>query len=149
VLFHGVSSAVGGKIGEMEDELQLLRDLDLVMAGIVGPRLGMTPQEYLKRIDRLDWWLTANEALQVRALDGVIDTSLPPPTAESSKVEQPAAAVAPVAPAPLPCPPPTPLDLRPLLLWLWAHAEDAWLLSLSACFVAVLLKLRKRVKKSR
>jgi hypothetical protein len=72
ILFHGVRSGAQGKTGDIADNLKLLRDLDLAMATIVGPRLGLTPAEYLARIDRRDWWMGADEALAQHALDGVI-----------------------------------------------------------------------------
>ena len=100
ILFHGVSTQVQGKIGQMEDDLKLYKDLDLVMAQIVGPRMGLTPAQYLAKIDRRDWWLTPQEALDNHALDEVLTPvqafAAPPPApkAEAQKVEPPAPAPA-------------------------------------------------------
>ncbi len=72
LLFHGVRGQIGGTVREMEDEIQLYRDLDKTLASVIAPRLGMTEAAYLAMIDGHDVWWTPAEALAHGAVDEVL-----------------------------------------------------------------------------
>jgi len=108
VLFHGVASEASGKTGNIQDELDLMRRIDLAGAKIVATRLGITPEQYLAKIDRRDWWLSPDEALAVGATDYVIAVGVPPNprTPPAPKVEGPETAPRPAPAQPPPAPKP-------------------------------------------
>lgn len=99
ILFHGGRSGGQGKAGDMADQLDLMRDFDRAVASVVAPRLGLSVDEYLRRTDRRDWWMGAEEALRNGALDGVLPV-IPPPAVKAA----PPAAVPNAQPPALPPP---------------------------------------------
>lgn len=131
LLFHGVRSQAGGKTGEIEDELKLLKGLDLMVANMIAPRMRMTPAEYLAWIDRHDQWLTADEALARSAVDEVLASGVLPSI--------PAVPLPP--PPPVVCPPPAAEIAR---AWLRAHAVAiGWGIQSALVLLALVLAVRK------
>lgn len=111
-LWHEVQSGAQGKPDHIEDELILLRALDRGIAEMIGPRMGMTADQYLAWIKNHDRWLVASEAKQRGYVDR-LDTCPPPKLPVVEKAPEPP------APAPVAAPPP-PLQhghsLKPLLI---------------------------------
>ncbi len=60
------------RMEDLERRLKLLRSCNQIMAGDVGPRLGMTPSSYLARIHAGDWKIPADKAVELRVADRVV-----------------------------------------------------------------------------
>ena len=79
LLAHKVSSGVKGNADAIEEELQSLRAWDLALAELCADRLKMSTEAYQEKVSRGDWTLAWKEALEVGAVDGVIDPKRLPP----------------------------------------------------------------------
>lgn len=73
ILFHTVSvSEAEGNAWDLERLAQKMRALNHRLAILITGRMFISIQEYEEIVADYDWWLSANEALAVGALDGVL-----------------------------------------------------------------------------
>jgi ATP-dependent protease ClpP protease subunit len=73
LLAHGGSSQVRGTAQEIEQGLAFIRVLNAAAAEIESARLNISMEEFLRRIEGKDWIMGWREALEVGAVDGIID----------------------------------------------------------------------------
>jgi len=73
LLAHNGSGAVRGTAEELEKAASFLRALSDAMAELCARRLKITPAEFKAKIAHGDWVFGWEEALQVGAVDGVVD----------------------------------------------------------------------------
>lgn len=73
ILIHEISSIMGGKIGDIEDEYKwLLKVLERVVNIFVDRSGGkLTKEEFVKNWTRKDWWIDSDEALRLGLVDEV------------------------------------------------------------------------------
>lgn len=72
-LAHNVSSQLKGTAKEIERGLEFLRVLDYSLSEVICLRMTISCSDYRDKIDGKDWVFTSKEALEVGAIDGVID----------------------------------------------------------------------------
>lgn len=65
-MLHSVSSVVGGKVEEMEDDLEFTRMLNTKLMDIVARKSGgkFTGASLYRKIKKKDWWLTAEQVVE-------------------------------------------------------------------------------------
>lgn len=71
VLIHEVSSGTSGKVGDMEDDLAFSKGLWDRLSRILARRSKMTPEDIRKKAHKFDWWLSAEEALELGFADEI------------------------------------------------------------------------------
>lgn len=73
LLAHNGSSGGQGTVEEMEETVDILKAINRALAEICGARLSIGVKGYLKKVNsRRAWVMTWEEALKVKAVDGVI-----------------------------------------------------------------------------
>lgn len=149
LLFHGVRSGARGKTGDIDDELHLLKGLDRMVANMIAPRMGMTPDAYLAWIDRRDQWLTSDEARERRAVDEILPSGVPASPLPVAPV--PPVLAAPVVPSAPPVPgvcPPPPVSARERVeqakAWARAHLLEIQMSVQAALVLAALWVVLRR-----
>jgi ATP-dependent Clp protease, protease subunit len=88
VLLHEVAWGIRGKISYLEDDLEFGRSLQRRLLIILASRSRLTEAEISARWSRKDWWLTAEEVVELGLADGI---SHGPPTEAPSAGEVEAA----------------------------------------------------------
>lgn len=73
LLFHNGSSRTQGTVREMENDVNYLRALNKAMAEMISSRLRMPAATYEANVDGKDWVLNWDDAILVRAIDGIIE----------------------------------------------------------------------------
>lgn len=71
ILIHEVSASSYGKITEMEDETTFLVRLQEKLMAILAERSSMTPRQIKARMKRKDWWMDAEQALELGFIDAI------------------------------------------------------------------------------
>lgn len=71
LLIHEVSSLGIGKLSEMEDELQFCKKLQSRLLEILAERSTLTTKQIERRWKRKDWWLNADETLELGFADRI------------------------------------------------------------------------------
>jgi ATP-dependent Clp protease protease subunit len=71
LLIHEVASGAIGKIGEIEDEMVLLKKMTERVARIFASRSKLTAAQIKHRMRRTDWWLDADESLKLGLIDEI------------------------------------------------------------------------------
>lgn len=71
MLIHEVSSTGRGKTSELEDEVKLVKRLQEKLLYILAERSTLNVPEIKKRWTRKDWWLDAQEALELGFIDEI------------------------------------------------------------------------------
>lgn len=71
LLIHEVSAGAGGKMTDLEDEIEFLKRLQDRLVNILGERSTMTTRQIKTRWKRKDWWLGAAEALELGFIDEI------------------------------------------------------------------------------
>jgi ATP-dependent Clp endopeptidase proteolytic subunit ClpP len=71
ILIHEVASFAAGKIGEIEDELALLKKMSDRVVQIFASRSKLTPQRIRNGWRRKDWWIDSTEAFKLGLVDEV------------------------------------------------------------------------------
>ena len=82
VLIHEISTAIRGKIGDIEDEVEFIKKIQDRVLTIFADRAAeadrngtaskpLTKQQFKKNWNRRDWWLTSEEALEGGVVDEV------------------------------------------------------------------------------
>lgn len=69
VLIHEVSFGAGGKIGEVEDEVEFVRKIQDRVLDIFAARSTLTKRQIANRWRRKDWWLDSEECLRLGFAD--------------------------------------------------------------------------------
>lgn len=71
LLIHEVQAGAVGKVGEMEDEMELIHKMCDRILGIFADRCHLTTKQLAVRWRRKDWWLDSTEALKLGFVDEV------------------------------------------------------------------------------
>ncbi|HEY9778396.1 MAG TPA: Clp protease ClpP [Planktothrix sp.] len=71
VLIHEVSSGAIGKVSEMQDRVNFSKLLWDKLAVILSKRSKMSAQEIKEKAFKFDWWLTAEEAIELGFADEI------------------------------------------------------------------------------
>jgi ATP-dependent Clp endopeptidase proteolytic subunit ClpP len=71
LLIHEVSTLVAGKMADMDDALKFAKRLQASCMDILAERSTMTAKQIERKIDKTDWWLSAEEALALGFIDRV------------------------------------------------------------------------------
>lgn len=71
ILVHEISFGAGGKIGEVEDEVEFARMLTRRVLKIFASRTKMTERQIDAKWKRKDWWLSSEEALKLGFVDEI------------------------------------------------------------------------------
>ena len=71
ILIHEVSDVAAGTTSEIEDELKLTKRLQKRLVGILAERSTMSEQQIEKKWKKNDWWLDANEAVELGFADEI------------------------------------------------------------------------------
>lgn len=70
-MLHEISFRTGGKVSEMEDDVEFAKTLEKRMLAILAERSTMTPSQIARRWKKKDWWMSAQEALELGFIDKV------------------------------------------------------------------------------
>lgn len=71
LLVHEIAAGAIGKIGEIEDEMNLLKRMSERILSIYAARSRMTAKAIAAKWKRTDWWLNATEALELGLVDEI------------------------------------------------------------------------------
>jgi ATP-dependent Clp endopeptidase proteolytic subunit ClpP len=71
LLIHEASFGAGGKIGEVEDTVELVRKIQDRILDIFASRSKLSKRQIERRWKRKDWWLSSDEALSLGFVDRV------------------------------------------------------------------------------
>ena len=71
MLIHEVSSGSMGKVSEMEDALKFTSRLQAKLLDILAERSTMTVAQIKRKWTKTDWWLDAQEALELGFIDRI------------------------------------------------------------------------------
>lgn len=75
LMLHNVTAGTYGNVKQMEQTLQLMKQLHVDLSNMIATKLNITPEEVERRFfDGVDHWLTAQEALQMKLIDGIYET---------------------------------------------------------------------------
>lgn len=79
VMIHEVSSFSTGKVGEMQNRLDHSKDLNYKIFKILAEKSNRSYKQIKKEATGIDWWLSANNALQYGIVDKVLggDSDVP------------------------------------------------------------------------
>lgn len=72
MLIHEVSSVAWGKASEQEDQLKFVRRLQDRCVEILASRANISKDQIKRKWKKLDWWLSAEEALEAGFVDEVV-----------------------------------------------------------------------------
>lgn len=80
LMFHGAAAGVKGKADDVRSTLSEMDAMNNAIANTCAERMGMDLAAYHAKTDHQDWFLAADEALALGAVDGFVRPSdLPPP----------------------------------------------------------------------
>lgn len=71
MLIHEVSSGSMGKVSEMEDALEFTNRLQEKLLDILSERSSLTKAQIKRKWKKKDWWLDAQEALELGFIDRI------------------------------------------------------------------------------
>lgn len=71
VLIHEVSDVAMGTTSELEDELKLTKRLQARLVGILASRSTLTAKQIEHKWKKTDWWLDADEAVELGFADKI------------------------------------------------------------------------------
>lgn len=75
LMLHSVKAGGYGDAKQLEQTIQLINQLHGDLSNMVSARLNITPEEVEQRFfDGTDHWLTAQEALQMKLINGIYET---------------------------------------------------------------------------
>lgn len=69
LLIHRASFGTGGATFDVEDHLELIKRIESRIIGIFVERSQLTEEELSEKWKRKDWWLTADQALELGLVD--------------------------------------------------------------------------------
>lgn len=73
IMYHEVSAGIEGKVQDIQDSLAGLVRLNDEVAQDLAEQLGLTLEQYREKTSRRDWEMTATEAAEIGAINGVLD----------------------------------------------------------------------------
>lgn len=77
IMIHNVSmSGASGDYHDMQKNTEILRQMNAALASAYTAKTGKSQEEILKLMDR-ETWLTANQALEMGFVDGIIKNEKP------------------------------------------------------------------------
>lgn len=89
LMLHNVSGGAWGSAKELRETASLIEDLEKDLSTIVAGRLKMTPEQVRSQyFDGKDHWFKAEEALQMRLIDGLYDGEAPEDVGENATKEE-------------------------------------------------------------
>lgn len=71
LLIHEVSTGAIGKMSEIEDEVKFMGRLQDQLLDILSERSTLTKEQIRRRWKKTDWWLGAEEALELGFIDAI------------------------------------------------------------------------------
>jgi ATP-dependent Clp endopeptidase proteolytic subunit ClpP len=73
LMIHEISAGTGGKVGEMKDDVKFYEMVCARIVQLFVERSGkkITPTQFKKNWERIDWWIESNEALKLGFVDEV------------------------------------------------------------------------------
>lgn len=71
LLIHEISSGAIGNINKLEDEVKFCKRIQGQLLDILSERSTLTKKQIERRWKRQDWWLDANEALELGFCDAI------------------------------------------------------------------------------
>lgn len=71
ILIHEISAHAGGKIGDIEDTVELLKKMEERVLEIFASRSALTKAKLKANWRRKDWWIDSTEALKLGLVDEV------------------------------------------------------------------------------
>ena len=71
ILIHEISTGAVGKLSEIEDEAKFCEQLSKQLLDILADRSTMTAAQIKRRWRKYDWWLTAEEAVELGFADRI------------------------------------------------------------------------------
>lgn len=71
LLIHEASFGVGGKMSEVEDRVEFVKRLQGRLLTILADRSTLTEAQIRRRWVKKDWWLSAEEALELGFIDSI------------------------------------------------------------------------------
>lgn len=71
VMIHRAAFGVHGKTYEIEDEVEFVKKIEERILDIFTIRSKLTKQKIKRNLDRKDWWISADEALQLQLVDEI------------------------------------------------------------------------------
>ncbi len=75
LMLHNVTAGTYGNVKQMEQTLQLMKQLHADLSNMIAAKLNITAEDVERRFfDGVDHWLTAQEALQMKLIDGTYET---------------------------------------------------------------------------
>lgn len=74
IMFHEPSSVAYGKSKDMKELAETLDALNEALIAHCVARMNITEEEFAKRIDHKDWWLSYRGAQQFNVVDGVVSS---------------------------------------------------------------------------
>jgi len=73
ILFHQIQIGVQGPILDVKDALDVSLASNSEISEDIAAQLGMTTKDYLEKVTRRDWEMTATQAAKIGMIDGVLD----------------------------------------------------------------------------
>jgi ATP-dependent protease ClpP protease subunit len=71
LMIHEISAGAVGKLSEIEDEAKFCAMLSDRLVDILAERSTLTPTQIKRRWKRKDWWLSAEEAVELGFADRI------------------------------------------------------------------------------
>lgn len=71
LMIHEVSFRTGGKLSEMEDDVNFTRRIQDRLLNILADRSTLTTTQIKRRWKKMDWWMDAEEALKLGFVDRI------------------------------------------------------------------------------
>lgn len=80
LMFHGAATQARGKQDDIESAASEMRAMNDAIANACSARMSITADEYKAHVAHQDWFMAADEALRLGAVDGFVSpTELPAP----------------------------------------------------------------------
>jgi len=77
ILIHEAAFGVGGKIGEVEDEVAFMKQVQARVLEIFARRSRLTVKQLARGWRRKDWWISSTDALKYGLVDEISGATLP------------------------------------------------------------------------
>lgn len=72
LMVHEISSGSIGKYSEMQDEVELMNRLQQRYFSLVAEKSNLSVKQLMKRVERKDWWMSSDDALDNGFVDEVV-----------------------------------------------------------------------------
>lgn len=73
IMPHGVQSSVSGSVQDIQDHIDKMTTFNKAMATLLTARTGLTEDEVVAKFLSKDWYMTAQEALDNKLIDAIVD----------------------------------------------------------------------------